>query len=169
MFLPEIEQILLHYRTCEFTTLTKNGTPVTHPVSAWYQPGIDHITITTSIGFPHKIENVRRNPRVSLLFSNPTGCGLISDDGEPTSAIVLIQGDATVDDHLTVVEGLEDFWRRMFIWQPRSKDYLKTRLSRYLADWYFMRVQIAVTPRHVRYWPSSRVSSKELMSDAGLR
>lgn len=149
MFPPEIEQIILNYRTCEFTTLTKNQTPSTHPVTAWYQPGADHITITTSIGFPHKIDNIRRNPRVALLFSNPTGSGL------PSGGAVMIQGDATPDDHLTVVEGLEDFWQRMFAWQPRSKAYHKTKLSRYLFDWYYIRVQISVTPRRVLYWPTA--------------
>jgi hypothetical protein len=34
--------------------------------------------ITTSIGLPHKAYNVRRNPRVALLYSDPTGSGLDS-------------------------------------------------------------------------------------------
>lgn len=165
MFPPEIEQIILNYRTCEFTSLTKSNIPVTHPVTAWYQPGDDQITLTTSIGFPNKLYNVRRNPRVSLLFSNPTGSGLTS------GGMVTMQGDATVDDHLTVVEGLEDFWRRMFVWQPRSKDYLKTGLSRSLADWYFIRVKIMVTPRRILYWPTKNTNAKpqELLLDAELR
>ena len=50
--------------------------------------------LTTSIGLPQKAFNIRRNPKVSLLFSDPTGSGI----AEPGA--VLIQGDATAEDRI---------------------------------------------------------------------
>ena len=50
--------------------------------------------IATSIGLPQKAFNVRRNPKVSMLFSEPTGSGV----AEPGA--VLIQGDATAEDRI---------------------------------------------------------------------
>ena len=45
-------------------------------------------------GLPQKAFNIRRNPKVSMLFSEPTGSGV----AEPGA--VLIQGDATAEDRI---------------------------------------------------------------------
>ena len=59
--------------------------------------------ITASISLSQKVFNVRRNPRVSLLFSNPTASGL---ENPPA---VLVQADAEArDEMMTSVEGFED-------------------------------------------------------------
>lgn len=152
MFSPEILDIITHYRTCEFTTLSKSNRPTAHPVTPWYRDGMDHILVTTSLGFPQKIYNIRRNPKVSLLFSNPTASGFTS------GAIVAIQGDAQLDEKLASVEDLEDFWRQMYRWQPVSKTYSRTALSRYLFDWYYMRVRIYIRPQRLFYWASGDFS-----------
>jgi hypothetical protein len=49
---------------------------------------------TTSIGLPQKAFNIRRNPKVSMLFSEPTGSGV----AQPGA--VLIQGDAVAEDRI---------------------------------------------------------------------
>jgi len=146
MFTPEIRDIIQNYRTCEFATVSKNLMPSAHPVSAWYEPGMDSIMVTTSLGFPQKVYNIQRNPRVSLLFSNPTGSGINS------RGIVSIQGDARVDENIICIDGLEDFWRRMLRWQPHSQKYHQSALGRFLADWYYMRLRIYITPRRILYW-----------------
>ncbi|MBZ0285101.1 MAG: pyridoxamine 5'-phosphate oxidase family protein [Anaerolineae bacterium] len=146
MFAPEIREIILNYRTCEFATITKNNKPSTHPVTAWYEAGMDSIMVTTSLGFPQKVYNIQRNPRVSLLFSNPTGSGVSS------KGMVAIQGDARVDENIACIDGLEDFWRRMLRWQPHAQKYHRSALGRYLVDWYYMRLRVHVTPRRAFYW-----------------
>lgn len=148
MFAPEIEEIILNYRTCEFATISKNNSPSAHPVTAWYTPGAESIMVTTSLGFPQKIYNIRRNSRVSLLFSNPTGSGVKSQ------GMVAVQGDARIDDSIACIEGLDDFWTRMLRWQPHAQSYHRTALGRYLVDWYFMRLRVYITPRRAFYWDS---------------
>ncbi len=74
--LPEIEEVFREFRTCEYTTISRKGTPVTWPVVLLREKGTGRFIITTSIGLPQKAFNVRRNPKVSLLFSDPTGSGL---------------------------------------------------------------------------------------------
>ena len=104
--------------------------------------------ITTSVGLPHKAFNVRRNPRVSLLFSNPTASALT----DPPA--VLVQGDAEAPDEVsTSVEGFEEEVREVFRRQPASGFYSSNPITRYLFDWYYMRVQIHVTPRRILWWP----------------
>lgn len=152
MFSSDILDIITHYRTCEFATLSKSSRPTAHPVTPWYRVGMDHILVTTSLGFPQKIYNIRRNPKVSLLFSNPTASGITS------GAMVAIQGDATLDEELARVETLEDYWRQLYRWQPASKAYCKTALSRYLFDWYYMRVRIYIRPQRLFYWSNGDFS-----------
>jgi hypothetical protein len=54
---------------------------------------------------PQKAFNARRNPRVSLLFSNPIASGLASPPA------VLIQGNAQVsEDVRTWDDDLVEFW-----------------------------------------------------------
>jgi hypothetical protein len=85
--------IIEKYFTCEFTTLSRNGSPVTWPVSPRLLAD-GRFLLTTSIGMPQKAFNIRRNPKVSMLFSEPTGSGV----AEPGA--VLIQGDATAEDRI---------------------------------------------------------------------
>lgn len=137
------------FRTCEFATLTRDGTPIVWPAVALYLPERGQFLITTSIALPQKAFNIRRNPRVSLLFSNPTGSGL--DDQPPA---VLVQGDATVtDDIVTWNEDLAIYWPRLYRLQPVGKWYAANAVTRWLMDWYFMRLLIYITPRSIRWWP----------------
>ncbi len=56
--------IVRGYRTCEFTTVSRDGMPQTWPVSALLLNDA-RILVSTSIGFPQKAFNIRRNPKVS--------------------------------------------------------------------------------------------------------
>lgn len=146
----EVDAVFREFRVCEFTTLARDGTPTTWPTAARYEPEHMRFLITTSIGLPQKAFNIRRNSRVALLFSNPTGSGLASP---PT---VLVQGDAVAPDTIvTSVEGLEDYWRdTVFRRQPASEALSATALMRKLMDWYYMRLLIFVTPRAILWWPA---------------
>jgi hypothetical protein len=73
---PEVETVFREFRTCEMSTLARDGAPITWPTLPFWRPREGRFPITTSIGLPHKAFNVRRNPRVALLFSDPTASGL---------------------------------------------------------------------------------------------
>jgi hypothetical protein len=145
---PEIEAVFREFRTCEFSTLARDGTPVTWPTCARYQTEQARFLITTSIGMAQKAFNIRRNPRVALLYSNPTGSSLVS----PPS--VLVQGDALAPDEIVTLDGLEDYWRdNIFSRQPDTEVMSRYVLARKYTDWYYMRLRIFVTPRAILWWP----------------
>jgi hypothetical protein len=145
---PKVEAVFREFRTCEFTTLGRNGAPVTWPTAARYYPDKSRFLITSSIALPQKVYNVRRNPHVALLFSNQTGSGLVSPPA------VLVQGDATAPDEVvTSVEGLEDYWRDTIFRRQPGSEMPDNAIVHKLADWYYMRILIWITPRTIRWWP----------------
>ena len=146
---PEVAAALREIRACEFTTLSKDGTPTTWPTSARYEPEAMRFLITTSIGLPQKAFNIRRNPCVALLFSDTTGSGLTSPPA------VLVQGEAIVPDKVvSSPKGLEDYWRdTIFRRQPATEALSRNPVMRGLMDWYYMRLLIWVTPRRILWWP----------------
>jgi hypothetical protein len=145
---PEVEAVFCQVRTCEFTTLAKDNTPITWPTVALYEPTHGRFVITTSIGLPHKAYNVRRTPRVAMLYSDATGSGLAAPPA------VLVQGQAVCPDQiLTQSQELDALGRLIMVRQPVSARYSANRLTRWLSDWYLMRLLIYVTPRRIRWWP----------------
>ena len=143
----EIEAVFREFRTCELSTLAKDGTPITWPTSPLYQPEKGHFLIATSIGLPQKAFNIRRNPRVSLLFSDSTGSGL----ADPPA--VLVQGGAEAPEEIvTLDKRSENLARVVFSRQPAGEMYSSNALLRYLFDWYYMRLLIYVTPRCILWW-----------------
>ncbi|HLH24715.1 MAG TPA: pyridoxamine 5'-phosphate oxidase family protein [Chloroflexota bacterium] len=145
---PEVAAVFREFRTCEFSTLARDGTPITWPTLAFWEPAPGRFLLSTSIALAQKAFNIRRNPRVALLFSNPTASGL----ARPPA--VLVQGDATAPDEvLTSVRGFEDKLQLVFERQPASGMYSSNRVMRWLFDWYYMRLGIVITPRRIRWWP----------------
>ena len=147
--------IIDRYFTCEFTTLSRNGSPVSWPVSPRLLAD-GRFLLTTSIGMPQKAFNIRRNPKVSLLFSEPTGSGV----AQPGA--VLIQGDATADDRIVadvssdrdLAALLETIAGR----QPAGA-FWSTWLGRRLMWPYYIRLLIYVTPRRALFWPTRDFNS----------
>ena len=145
---PEVEEVFAEFRTCEFSTLARDGTPITWPLVTLWQPEEQRFVLTTSIGMPNKAFNARRDGRVSLLFSDPTASGL---EGAPA---VLVQGDAEVPDEIhTSPNDLREFWKRIWRIQPAGKMYGANVLTRSPVDWYYMRLYIYVRPRRILVWP----------------
>lgn len=144
----EVEAVFREFRTCEMSTLAKDGTPITWPTLPFWRPEEGRFLITTSIGMPQKAFNIRRNPRVSLLFSDSTASGLANPPA------VLVQGDAEAPDEVAAsVESLEDELQEAYRRQPAAGMYSSNPLLRYLFDWYYMRLMIHVTPRRILWWP----------------
>jgi Pyridoxamine 5'-phosphate oxidase len=132
--------VLDGYRTCEFATLAKDGTPLAWPVSPFRQQD-GTLLITTSIAYAQKALNVRRDGRVALLFSDPTASGLSAP------AQIFIDGTAQCSELTTSPAGVEEYWSMLFRRQPSSRGYVLPGF-RSLMDWYYMRLQITVTPEH---------------------
>jgi hypothetical protein len=144
-----------NYFTCEFTTLSRDGSPQTWPVSPRLLTD-GRLLIATSIGLPQKALNVRRNPKVSLLFSEPTGSGI------KQPGAVLIQGDATSEDRI-LTDPLSDpefaaLAETVSTRQPAGALWT-TWLGRRLWWSYYMRLLIHVTPRRALFWPTRDFTS----------
>jgi len=135
------------YRTCELLTVGRDGTPIAWPTVPVYRPDDGVFLITTSIALPQKAYNIRRDPRVALLFSDPAGSGLTAPEQ------ILIQGSAVCPDEiLTSARPIADFWARIGERQPSSRMYRQWPMRRF-TDWYYMRLLITVTPEAVRSRP----------------
>jgi hypothetical protein len=142
-----ISPVVDAYRTCELLTVGRDGTPVAWPTVGLRRPD-GTVLISTSIGLPQKALNVRRDPRVALLFSDPTGSGLEAPDQ------VLVQGTATCPDVIVTEPGpWGDLWLRIRERQP-SSGYHRLPGVRGLMDWYYMRLLITVTPETVTTLPA---------------
>ena len=145
---PEVEGVFREFRTCELSTLARDGTPITWPTLPFWQPADGRFLITTSIGLAQKALNIRRTPRVSLLFSDPTACGLMRPPA------VLVQGEAVAPDEVqTSVRDSEALLRQVFSRQPAGRAYSGNPFSRWLFDWYYMRLLIWITPLRITWWP----------------
>jgi hypothetical protein len=145
---PGVVEVLHDFRTCEFTTMTTSGEPVTWPVTSWFAEDDGTFLVSTSVGFPAKARNVARDSRVSMLFSDPTGSGLTAP---PT---VLVQGDAVLrDEVVTDPAEWEALCAKVMRFQPQSRMHHKFGLIRRLMDWYYMRLLVTVTPLTITWWP----------------
>jgi Pyridoxamine 5'-phosphate oxidase len=75
--LPEdVVAVFTEFRTAEFATFARDETPVAVEVMPQWQPSAARFLVTSAIGLPNKAYNARRNPKVALLFSDPTGSGV---------------------------------------------------------------------------------------------
>ena len=142
--------IIKGYRTCEFSTVFRDGTPQTWPVSPLLL-GDGRFLLCTSIGFPQKAFNIRRNPKVSLLFSEPTGSGLSN------TGAVLIYGDAVAEDRVIADMAsspeLAELVRTVMERQPSSA-FMRSFVGRRLFPSYYWRLAIYVTPMKAFLWPT---------------
>lgn len=150
-----VVDVFNHYLTAELTTLGRSGVPITWPIMPIFWAERNLFVTLTSIGLPQKAINLRRNPQTSLLFSDPTGSNL---ENPP---IVLVQGQAEVGEKIMVTRedaGPELFEvilfqaRKMVQKQPAMSLYMRNPLTRYLMDWYFMRLLITIEPRNILWW-----------------
>src|SRR5438105_12462820 len=123
---PEVEATLSEFYTCEFTTVNRQGQPMTWPSVPYYNKAEGNIVCAVSVAFPVKAYNARRHPQVSLLFSDPTGSGL----SDPPA--VLVQGDATVAEILEYPPPIIGLLKTVVHHQPDSARFASNRLVRRL-------------------------------------
>jgi hypothetical protein len=128
--------------TTEYASLDRAGSPVTWPVTPYL--GEHTIDVSTGLTYPLKAERARRNPKVTLSFSQPRGSGL--DD----PAAFVVQGLATVRDadlRGNSARYLEVSRARF----PQIYASTPTAMLRGMA-FYWARIWIEVTPVRVLWW-----------------
>jgi hypothetical protein len=145
---PKYEAIFRRFLTAEYTTIDSRGRPITWPVTPFYAPGGECIDVTTGLGYPKKADDARANPKVALLFSDPTGSGLESP------AAVLVQGIAEVDDR-DLGANRARYWLEVNAKLPEARRLHPPALVRRRLGWYYTRIYVHVRPQRFHVWPAS--------------
>jgi Pyridoxamine 5'-phosphate oxidase len=157
----EVQAVFDRFITTEYTTVDRNGQPITWPVTPYYEPGHDCIDVTTGLGYPKKATDASRNPKVALLFSDPTGCGL---ENPPQ---VLVQGTAEVDDR-DLDANRERYMRESAVKLPAVQSQLPPKPLRRMFNWYFTRIYVHVRPERVYVWEGGDAASEPRLFDAHM-
>jgi hypothetical protein len=142
----QIQDVFRRFITTEYTTIDRHGQPITWPVTPYYTPGADTIDVTTGLGYPKKADDAAANPKVALLFSDPTGSGM------ERPPMVLVQGTADVDDR-DLAANRERYWRESIEKLPGTKGKHPPAFMRRFLTWYYTRLYVHVRPERVYVWP----------------
>jgi hypothetical protein len=128
--------------TCEYASLTRNGTPITIPTTPYVGNGT--LDVSTGLTYPAKAERARRNGKVALLFADPIGAG------HGAAPVVLVQGHAAVRD--ADLQANTDRYARVAAEKlpQATKGQPKFLLRRFA--FYYARIWIEITPLRIRRW-----------------
>jgi general stress protein 26 len=145
--MPEpVLELLDKALVAELTVIDSQGKPRTDPLIPFWDG--EHILMTSSVLFSRKLQDIKRNPRVSVSLSDPVGI-----PAEPFSRAT-VQGDARVID-----EDPHDGWAYVLpLWlkkEPVVKSLLKLRFALPL---FWERSVIEITPRRVLWWEGGDTS-----------
>jgi hypothetical protein len=158
---PEVQQVFDRFITTEFTTVDSRGRPICWPLTPYYEPGDPCIDVTTALGAPKKAKDARANPKVSLLFSDPTGSEM---EDAPQ---VLVQGIADVDARDLEANRVR-YTRESVEKLPGSKGMMPPKPLRRLLDFYYTRLYIHVRPERVYVWPAGDPKREPQLFDAHM-
>jgi hypothetical protein len=160
--LPDsVKQVFESFITTEFTTIDAKGQPITWPVTPYYKAPADCVDVTTGLGYPKKADDAAANPKVALLFSDPTGSGL----HDPP--MVLVQGTAHVDD-ADLDANRERYQREAVEKLPATKDALPPKFLQGWFNWYFTRLYVKVRPERVYVWRDRDWTSEPELLDSHM-
>lgn len=152
--LPEdVQAVFDRFITTELTTIDRRGQPITWPVTPYYSAGSPCISVTTGLGYPKKANDAEANPLVSLLFSDPTGCGLSAPP------MVLVQGSAEVDDS-DLEANRRRYERESLEKLPATKSLTPPAPIRRTMSWYYTRIYIHVRPERVYAWSEGDLAAE---------
>ena len=140
--LPDaIEEVLNAALVCEFSVVSAEGRPVTHPMIPLYDG--ERIYMTSSALFSRKLEHIRGNPKVAISISD-----LGAAHGDPMGRRVTVQGDARIledDPHTT--------WERILpLWTAKEPIVEMFYAKRVALPLFWERALIELTPRRVLVW-----------------
>ena len=156
---PELHQAAERYLTCELVTIDRAGRPIAWPVTPYFRADEGCIDVTTGVGYPKKADDAARNPRVAMLFSDPTGSGV---DEAP---MVLVQGIARVDDS-DLEANRRRFEDEMARKLPALHALAPTGAMKRFFSWYYDRIYLHVRPERVYVWPRGEVDAEPTLYDA---
>jgi hypothetical protein len=157
----EAREAFERFITCELTTVDGRSQPITWPVTPYYVQGGPTIDVTTGLGYPKKADDARAHPRVSLLFSDPTGSGV----NDPVA--VLVQGTATIDDE-DLKANADRYIRESGEKLPATKKMQPPKPLRPLFNFYYARMYINVRPERVFVWEGGDLAEEPTIHDALL-
>jgi pyridoxamine 5'-phosphate oxidase-like protein len=139
----------------ELTVVDRNGRLRTDPLIPFWDGR--HILMTSSILFSRKLEDIKRNPKVSLSLSDPVGI-----PAQPFSRAT-IQGDARVID-----DDLHQGWYRLLpLWEakePIIKTFLKP-MQKLGLPLFWERAIIEIMPKRVLWWPNGDTTRDPQVTD----
>jgi hypothetical protein len=157
----EVQQVFDRFVTTEFTTVDRSGQPICWPVTPYYRPGDPCIDVTTALGTPQKALDARANPKVALLFSDPTGSGM---EAAPQ---VLVQGIAEVD-YRDLDANRERYKHELPEKLPGSKERRPPKPLERAFNFYYTRLYVHVRPERVYVWPGGDPTSEPALFDAHM-
>ncbi len=158
---PEVQEVFGRFITTELTTVDSRGQPIAWPVTPYYESGGPTIDITTGVGYPKKAQDARRNPQVSLLFSDPNGSGIES------GIRVLVHGTAEVDDR-DLKANRERYRKESLEKLPAIKKMMPPKAVEGLFSWYYERIYVKVRPERVFVWPDGDLAAEPTLHDSHL-
>jgi hypothetical protein len=156
---PELHQAAERYLTCELVTIDGAGRPIAWPVTPYFRADEGCIDVTTGVGYPKKADDAARNPRVAMLFSDPTGSGVAD------APMVLVQGIARVDDS-DVEANRRRYESEMARKLPALHALAPTGPMKRFFSWYYDRIYLHVRPERVYMWPHGELDTEPALYDA---
>jgi general stress protein 26 len=145
--MPEpVIELLNNALVAELTVVGSTGIPRTDPLIPFWDG--EHILMTSSVLYSRKLEDIKRNPRVSVSLSDPVGIPV-----KPFSRAT-VQGDARVID-----EDLHDGWAYVLpLWLEKEPVVKKLLKLRFALPLFWERAVIEITPRRVLWWEGADTS-----------
>jgi hypothetical protein len=158
---PDVQQVFDRFITTEVTTVDGRGQPITWPLTPYYHPGDPCIDVTTGLGYPKKANDARANPKVAMLFSDPTGSGI---EGAPQ---VLVQGTADVDDR--DLDANRTRYKREIVEKlPSTQSEMPPKVFDPFIKWYLTRIYIHVRPERIYVWADGDPAREPRLFDAHM-
>ncbi len=158
---PDIQEVFQRFVTTEYVTVDERGQPIVWPVTPYWDAEEGCIDVTTGLGYPKKADDAAREPRVALLFSDPTGSGL---DQPP---MVLVQGTAKVDDR-DLQANAARFARESRAKLPGVGKQLPPGPLVKLVPWYTDRIYVHVRPERVFMWRDGDPAAEPELLDSHI-
>lgn len=157
----EVVAVFERFVTTEYTTVDGRGRPITWPVTPYPEWERGCVDVTTGLGYPKKARDAEANPKVALLFSDPTGSGM---EDPP---MVLVQGIADVDDR-DLEANRDRYWRESSAKLPGTEGMHPPKAMRRFFDWYYTRIYVHVRPERVYVWPQGDAGREPQLLDTHI-
>ncbi len=153
------DKVIASYRVAEYVSRSSDGAPLCWPLFPELVEG--RVAFSTPYVMPTKANNARREPRVAVLFSDPTASG--GSDADP---LVLLQGRAEVldSDWQHNADRYVDQILRLGFGPGSGRILLRTPGLRQFAVGYLTRTWIEIRPEHIVSWARNGPVPPELQA-----